>query len=391
MKLRQYQKFCLLSLITSALISCTQIDDYMLGKDNTLPPSQLKPFEEKLLLVEKWSVSSGKGGKASDELKLSPVIKGPVVYTANIDGLVQATHKTNGKILWTQQLPDTLTSGPTVANGRIAIATSASTLIVLNQQDGVKIWQANLSSDALAKPVIEGQQVFVKSIDGNLYSFNLNNGEKQWAVDHGAPHLILKASSGPVVSGDLIIAGFSDGKLDGFNKQTGQLMWQRNIAFAGGGSDVERLVDIDADPIVRDSEVYLASYQGYIGALSLASGEFLWQKPASIYKNFAVTGHSIYYVDSDSTIWAVNLSNGQVKWKQDALKARGLTEPVVMGNRIFVGDRLGYLHGFDSINGQFISRVFLNAPVIEPPVISGSSIYVLTANGKLSRYDVRKM
>lgn len=391
MKLRQYQKLCLMSMIFTTVLSCTQIDDYMLGKDNTLPPSQLKPFTEKLSLVEKWSISTGKGGKTSDELKLSPVVKENVIYTANIDGLVQATQKNNGNILWSQQLPHTLTSGPTVVNGHIAIATSASTLVVLNQQDGVKIWETNLSSDALAKPVIEGQQVFVKCIDGNVYCFNLKNGVKQWVVDHGAPHLILKASSGPVVLGDLVLAGFSDGKLDGLNRQTGQLVWQRNIAYASGGSDVERLVDIDADPIVRGSEVYLASYQGYIAVLSLASGEFLWQKPASIYKNFVIAGHSIYFVDSDSTLWAINLSNGKVKWKQDALKARGLTEPAVMGNRLFVGDKLGFLHGFDASNGQFISRTSLNAPVIAPPVLSGSSIYVLTANGKLSRYVIRHM
>jgi outer membrane protein assembly factor BamB len=258
---------------------------------------------------------------------------------------------------------------------------------VLNQANGNTLWQANLSGDSLAKPVINGQHLFIKTIDGNLYSFDLKKGEQLWVVDHGSPHLILKASSAPVLFDKLVLVGFSDGKLDAVDSKTGRLVWQRNIAFATGGSDVERLVDIDADPIVRGEQVYLASYQGYIGALSLQNGEFIWQQPASIYKNIAMSGDTLYYVDSESTVWARNRNNGHVKWKQEAFKARGLTEPVLMGNRLLIGDKSGYLHGLDVSTGELVSRTFVNAPLLSAPVVSGASIYVLAANGKLSRFS----
>lgn len=377
--------FCAIALLQA----CTQIDDYMLGKDNTLSPTPLTPIKQKVILAENWSVFTGSPGKTNDELKMSPVTDGGVIYTASVDGVVQATDKNKGSIIWSKKLPQYLMSGPAVGNGYIAVASAASSVIVLNQSNGDVVWQANLSGDSLSKPVISGRQLFIKTIDGNLYAFDLKKGDKLWVVDHGSPHLILKASSAPVLFNQLVLAGFSDGKLDAVEKSTGRLVWQRNIAFASGGSDVERMVDIDADPIVRGEQIYLASYQGYVGALSLQNGEFIWQQPASVYKNIAISGDTVYYVDSDSTLWARNRRNGHVKWKQEAFKARGLTEPVLMGNRVFVGDKSGFLHGLDVDTGELISRTAVKAPILLAPVVSSSNIYVLASNGKLSCFSVK--
>jgi outer membrane protein assembly factor BamB len=384
------KKYGVLTIIIAALLqSCTQIDDYMLGKDNTPQPTPLAPIKEKVTLTEKWSVPTGKPSNVNDALKLSPVVSGHVVYTANVDGAIQATNQSNGNVIWSKQLPVRLISGPTVGSGHIAVATNRSTVMVLNQADGSTLWQANVSGDSLSMPLITGRYLIVKSIDGTVYNFNLKTGEKVWVSDHGAPSLILKASSSPVMMGKLVLVGFSDGKLDAIDLETGRVMWQRNIAYASGGSDVERLVDIDADPIVRGDTVYLGSYQGYVGALSLTNGEFIWRNPASIYKDMSISGDALYYVDNDGVIWARNRSNGHVIWKQEAFKAHGLTEPVLFGQYLFIGDKDGYVHGLNVHNGQMVSRTFLHAPIIAAPVVSDSTLYILTTNGKLSRFALR--
>jgi outer membrane protein assembly factor BamB len=186
----------------------------------------------------------------------------------------------------------------------------------------------------------------------------------------------------------LILVGFSDGKLDAVDAQTGHQVWQKSIAYASGFSDVERLVDIDADPIVQNNLIYLASYQGYVGALSLSSGEFIWRKPASVYKNLAMDDNTLYLTDSDDVLWAYNNQNGQVKWKQTAFKARGLTEPLLVGQYLIVGDKTGYLHVLSTQNGELMSRLQLSGPIEISPAVSGKSIYVMTANGKLNRLTV---
>ncbi|MBA2652345.1 MAG: outer membrane protein assembly factor BamB [Tatlockia sp.] len=382
------KKIAVLTLCVS-MQACTTVDDYVFGKDNTPAPKTLEPIKSKVKVAEKWSISLGGSHNANANSKLKPEIVGKVVYTADASGLIQAVDKGNGKLLWAKKLNSAVVSGPTVNAGYIALGTDVSTVVLLKQSDGTELWQAKTSGEVLSKPVIHANKVIAKTIDGNLYAFNLANGEKLWKAEHGAPSLILKASSSPVViDNNLVLVGYSDGKMDAIDLHTGHVVWQRSIAYASGASDVERLVDIDADPIVRGSVAYLASYQGYVGALSLTDGQFVWRKPASVFKNMAIDGQTLYMTDSDDIVWSINRQNGRVNWKQVALKARGLTEPVLMGNRLVVGDKTGLLHVIATQTGELISRSQVGGSVAIAPSVAGNNIYVISTNGKLSRFSV---
>ncbi|CEK10632.1 outer membrane protein assembly factor BamB [Legionella hackeliae] len=381
-------KKLLILALSIALPACSHLDNYMLGKDNTPTPTELEPLKPKVALQEKWSVPvSSKVSNAN--LKLKPAIVGNVVYTADPSGSIEAVDKSNGKTLWTKKLANGIVSGPSVSAGSVALGTDSSSIVLLKQVDGSELWTAKVSSEVLSKPIITNSKIIAKTIDGNLYAFDVVTGKQLWVSEHGAPSLILKASSSPViVANKLILVGYSDGKMDAVDLDTGHLVWQRSIAYASGSSDVERLVDIDADPIVRGNVVYLASYQGYVGALSLVDGQFLWRKPASVYKNMAIDDTTLYITDSDDVVWALNRQTGQVNWKQVALKARGLTEPVLMGNRLVVGDKTGLLHVLAKNNGNLLSRAQLGGSITTAPSVSSNNIYVMTNNGKLNRFSV---
>ncbi|WP_131783031.1 outer membrane protein assembly factor BamB [Legionella gresilensis] len=373
-----------------SLVGCTKIDDYMLGKDNTPMPQALEPVADKAQLREKWSVSVGSGQKNKTAyLKLKPVIYENNVYMADSNGAVEAVDKKTGKVIWSKKLAMGVVSGPTISQGLIILSTDSSSILALNQANGEELWHSKVSSDVLGQAAIAQNKVIAKTIDGNLYAFDLKTGNKLWVSEHGAPNLILKASSSPIIlNNNTVLVGYSDGKMDAVDIQTGQVLWQRSIAFASGSSDVERLVDIDADPIVQGDVALIASYQGYVGALSLSDGQFLWRKPASTYTNLALKNKTLFMTDSDDVIWAFNKKNGQVEWKQDALKARHLTEPVLMGNYLIVGDKTGILHVLSTETGEFISRTNLGSAIYVAPSVSGNNIYVMTSNGKLSHFTV---
>ncbi|KTC93268.1 outer membrane protein assembly factor BamB [Legionella cincinnatiensis] len=378
--------FILLFLIIAQ--GCSKLDDYMLGKDNTPKPKELKEIQDKVKVTTKWTVPVGKVSKNKEYLRLKPVVQGATIYIADASGLVQAVNKSNGKIKWTTPLKHGLVSGPTIANGYIAVGTSNSSVVVLNQNNGKKLWQAKVSGEILSPPVIVHRKVIVKTIDGKVYSFNVADGKQLWTAEHGSPSLILKASSSPIVVGNLLLIGFSDGKLDALDIDTGRVIWQRSIVYAAGSSDVERLVDIDADPIVENNVVYLATYQGFIGALSLSDGQFLWKKPGSVYKNMVLSGNTLYVTDSHDVIWSLDKHSGRVNWKQTALKARILTEPTFINNDIVVGDKTGYLHFLDSQTGEVLARAKISGGISISPTVIGSKLYVLTDNGMLNQLSV---
>lgn len=367
---------------------CSKIDDYMLGKDNTPKPKELGQIDSKLKVSQNWSAPVGKSHRNLGYMKLKPVIHGGLLYTADESGLVQAIHKSNGSIKWSTQLKTNLISGPAVAEGVIAVGTNSSALILLSQATGKELWQTSLSGELLSPPAIAQHKVIAKTIDGKVYAFDVATGKQLWAVEHGSPSLVLKASSSPVVVGNLVLIGFSDGKLDAIELQTGRVVWQRSIAYSTGSSDVERLVDIDADPIVKNNVAYLASYQGYIGALSLDNGEFIWRKPGSVYKDIVLHSNTLYITDSNDILWSIDSHTGKVNWKQAALKARGLTEPTLIGDDLVVGDKTGYLHFLDTQTGDLLARSQLSNGISVAPLVVGRNLYVLTNNGLLNQLSV---
>lgn len=380
-------KLILIQIITILVAGCNYLDDFLLGKDNSIPVADLHPLPPKVQLHKNWSVPVH--AKSSTFAQLKPVIVDHIIYLADAKGSVQAVHQITGQVLWNKQLPHGIVGGPSILNNYIALTTDAASLILLRKNDGMQLWQTKVSSEILAKPVFADNKVIVKTIDGNLYAFTDKTGEKIWISTHGAPNLILKASSSPVViANKLVLAGYADGKIDGVDLQTGRLIWQRSFAYANGPSDVERLVDIDADPIVRGDVAYLASYQGYVSALSLTDGHFIWRQPASVYRNMVIGDDSLYFTDSDDILWSINIRNGHVNWKQPALKGRGLTDPVIIGNKMIVGDKTGLLHIIARNNGNLISRQQLDGTITITPTVLDKHIYVVTNDGKLNSFMV---
>ena len=375
-------------LLFFSLVSCTVIDDYMLGKDNTPHPRKLKEIYAKVKLQELWVSGVGAFHKQYAYLKLQPVRIGQQIYTASAQGVVEALSVKQGQVLWKQVLKSGIVSGPVVQGQLLALGTDRATVMVMNAKNGQPLWETNVSSDVLSKPLFDGHEVIVKTVDGTVYAINKKNGEIVWSYLHGSPHLILKASSSPVAVDNLVLSGFSDGKLVALNRDTGHEVWQKSIAYPNGSSDVDSLIDIDADPILQDNRVYLATYQGFTGAFSIEQGDFIWHKPASVYKNIAISGDALYFSDANDVVWAYDKSTGQVKWQQVNLKARGITEPVIFDNRIIIGDKLGFLHILSTKTGALIGRLELKSAIDIAPTARGHHIEVLTRDGRLHHIRV---
>lgn len=373
--------------VLSCLSACTYVDNYMLGKDNTPAPHALTTLTAQKNIQVAWHIPVG-DVRAGQSLKLTPLVRSGVVYVADTKGRVQAVQRKTGQPLWQAHVKQGILSGPAQGEGVLALGTAAPGVVVLRQSDGQILWHADVSSDVLATPVIAAHHVVVKTIDGRLYAFDRQTGEKKWVVDHGSPHLILKASASPQAVGDKLVVGFSDGSLALFDLRSGRQLWQRNLAYAQGASDVERLVDIDADPIIDQEVIYLASYQGYVGAWSLLDGQALWTKPSSVYKNMTMDADTLYMTDSHDVVWALDRRTGFVRWKQNGLKARMVTGPAVESGQVIVGDRMGVLHVIDARTGAFIARTTLKAGIEMLPVVSQQEVYVVTADGQLNDVKV---
>ena len=149
------------------------------------------------------------------------------------------------------------------------------------------------------------------------------------------------------------------------------------------------MVDIDADPVVYNNRVYVATYQGKISALELSSGKTVWTHEISSFTGLTVDGQRVYVSDASSNLWAFDAESGTVDWRQTQLVARNITGPASIASYIVVADQEGYLHWLSKQDGHFVARDHLNGfGVIATPVVNNENVYVLTTDGHLAAYTL---
>lgn len=385
----KFKQIFLLVLLGLQLSACNYIDDYAFGKDNTPTPNPLPVVKHKQRVNIDWSINIGSFKKYTASPDLAPAIYQRYVYVAAPNGKITALNKKTGQVIWQFETHLSLLAGPVISDNKLIVTGDDSALYILDRNNGKVLQRISVSNDILAKPFVYAGKIYVKTITGVVYCIDLKTGHKDWKYEHSTTEIILKASSSPVYYQNSILVGFSDGSIVGLEPLKGHPVFQQHISYARGVSEVERLNDVDTNPLIDQDHLYIASYQGEVGAYSIPQSEFLWKRKASTYHDLAFIGSTLVLVSSSDSIWAYQKSDGQVLWTQKGLNARGLTAPVIWHGQIWVGDRLGTLHGISPSSGQFIGQLQLPGSIVSSPLIDGDVCYVLTTNGQIHRLSLR--
>ena len=360
------------------------------GEDNSIPPTELQDINETTKVTQQWSKNVGVG---LDEvmLNLKPAIVDYDIYTVDREGQVSALNLENGAVKWQVELDTEITGGVGAGQGIVVVGNSRGVIIVLDAENGNELWRKQLSSVMLSAPLIQDQFLVVRIGDGRLYGLDINDGGQLWVYDRGVPVLTLRGNSSPIIGGrELVFTGFDSGKVAAVGVKHGRLLWEANAAVPRGRSDLERLVDIDANLILIGQALYAVTYQGQIVAIDALEGEILWAKEMSSYAGMASDDHHIYVTDADSNIWAVDRVTGDFLWKQDKLAHRKLTAPVVVDNYVVVGDFEGYIHVLSTQDGELIGREKVDGDGFHvQPLADAGTLYFYSNGGDLSALRIK--
>jgi outer membrane protein assembly factor BamB len=373
------------------LAGCGSMDPLKLLEDapNVDPPAELVDLNSTISVREIWSTSVG-SGSSRDRVKLVPYVHGGRVYVADREGVVKALDSASGRVIWSVEKEGLeISGGPGAGEGLVLVGTSNGEVVALSQQDGSEKWRARVSSEVLSVPKAGKGMVVVHTIDGKLYAMNASDGKMAWVYDRSIPVLTLHGNSSPVISGSAVICGFASGKLIAFDLVSGQQMWESTIAVPTGRSELERMVDIDGDPVLRNDMVYVATYQGQLAAVSRDSGDVIWRRKLSSYAGLGADLRNLYVSDAEDKVWAIDPKNSSSLWKQSKLHGRRLSAPAVLGKYVVVGDFEGYLHWMSPEDGSLVGRIRVgDDPITNPPVVDGNVAYVLGDGGELAAISI---
>ncbi len=374
-----------LTVLIAGLTSCQTTKNLILRESsNAVKPNELEAFESRLQVEKLWSDRIGKG---SDKhyLKLTPAVFGERLFVADRYGHLMATVLSTGKEEWKIYDKDVqYTGGPGGGDGLVLMGTGDGRVIAREADTGKVRWVAKVSSEVLAAPTAGDGVTVVRTGDGRLYGLNSATGAELWVYERSVPTLTLRGIAPPVIDADLALAGFDNGRLAAVSLKSGKMVWESPLAVPTGRSDLERMVDVDAPPVVVGTMAYDASFQGAIVALSIADGKILWTREVSSYGELSVGDDRVYVTDDKGVIWALEAQTGKSVWKQEALANRFVTGPVFFQGHVVVADFEGYVHWLDAATGEFEFREQVTKePIIAPAIHSGGIVLFESTTGQL--------
>ena len=378
----------LVTLLVSGLLSACSGMPLLSSADNADPPAELETLSGDIRLKQLWSRDVGVG---FDEqfVRLVPTVYGEHLLVADRKGRVSALSADSGKPLWKVDTGVLISAGPGAGEGLVLVAGSDGEVLALGLDDGAQVWRAQVSSEVLAVPQIDLGVVVVQTADGKVVGLGARDGKQLWIYDRTVPVLTLRGTSTPAVERGVVIAGFASGKVAALSTERGFVAWETNVAIPQGRSELERMVDIDSDPVIAGNSVYVTTFQGRLAMIDVQSGDPGWTRDMSSFAGLGVDFSQVYVTDDHSNVWALARDSGASVWKQEKFRNRGLTGPEPYNDYVAVGDFEGYLHLLSRTDGHTVARTRVDSKGIRAtPLAVGDVLYVYGNGGTLAAYSL---
>ena len=386
-KLNKFHR-CILLVSIFFLSSCSTLSSLKFWGDDEEEegPSELYSVVDNRTLDREWSVSNG-----NDSLygRLIPVVYDGKVFFINSLGYISSVDLDTGKLVWSKDTQDVVSSGLDVNFKTISYGTLDGNLVAIDYENGNEIWRSPTSSESLSPPVNSGSHIIVQTIDGRVAGYELKTGKRDWFHQTVLPSLTLRGTSRPFIDQGFIFTGFASGKIAMIYPDSGAIRLELPVTLNEGKSELERIVDIDGRSIIVNNLLVAASYQGNLTAINLRDGRPAWQEEISSVKDLTSNGNRIIAVDSKGLVKAFGTATGARIWEQEDLKLRKLTAPASISNLIAIGDFEGYIHLLNAQSGNFEGREKVSRNAITEIVSQGSYLLVADESGRVQKFTIK--
>lgn len=298
------------------------------------------------------------------------------VFAGTCDGTVRA-FDSRGKYLWEHHVGSTFDAGPTLADGRLYVASSKGQLLALDPANGNKLWEYLAGEELVTKPVVGEGLVLVASTSDTVYAIDQSKGEWRWQYRRDAPSdFTVRGASRPVLFEGRVFAGFADGNAVALDAKDGTLQWAKDLA---GGKP---FADVDAGPVVdEEGRVYFASFATGVFALEAGTGKVIWtvERPNVSAMALSPDGKKLF-VGGNGFAAGYRTSSGQNRWIVTLGADRFVSGMAVVNNLVLASTGPGPLLFLDGGTGELRRSFDPGHGVWAKPNIHGAAMACVLSN-----------
>lgn len=362
------------------------------SEEDTIQMAPLPVVENSFTPVQGWSSKVG-DGVGHFFSKLSPAVGYGKIFVADRTGLVKALDPDTGSEIWQQDLEGDISArlagGISLSYGKVFIGSENAEVIALDEETGEVVWRQTVEGEVLSKPLVDEGLVVVNTSRGILQALDADTGESRWQLGSELPTLTLRGDSSPVSISGGVFWGQANGRLAGALMGNGQMLWQQPIGSPKGGTEIDRLVDVDASPVIDGERLFALGFNGSLVSIDLRTGQPAWKRNYSSATDFAIDGSQLYLITDKDHVVAVDTRSGTELWSNSQLEHRLLSAPAVINGYLVVGDSEGYLHWIDPYSGDFVAQQETDGSGIAvPPVRMSDGYLVITRDGRINKMQM---
>lgn len=233
-----------------------------------------------------------------------------------------------------------------------------------------EIWKTSLYNPLDGVLLINETMVIAGSIEGYLAAYGHLTGERIWkyqSEDHrfGPP---------PVYTGRHIVQATDDGILI--------------LIEPSDGSEVGR-IELDG-PVVSAMAIdrgilYANDLNGGIYAVDIDNRQIIWKQTTDgpIWSSPAVSGGQLYVANSAGSLIALDAATGALRWSVEIEDVIGAS-PIVAGEYVIFGSKAGTLYSLRASDGKVGARRQFKGSFSVSPVTDGDFIYIATDRGEIA-------
>ncbi|MCS7300986.1 MAG: PQQ-like beta-propeller repeat protein [Fimbriimonadales bacterium] len=255
-------------------------------------------------------------------------------------------------------------------------------LYAVNLEDGTLKWQypadAPLNATIIGQPVEGERLVYIGLSNANVLALDTETGAVRWIFTaESAP------TARPLLDGETLYIGTGRGELYALNARNGEPLWKepyRADDFISGG-------------LVKEGEtIFFGTNSGFVHAVSTAGGRRRWlfRLPAPNYDPQPVFAGNNLYVTSNDVVISLNPNSGAVRWSR-RFNTEFRLAPAANDDYIAVLTRENRLYVFDH-TGKIVAGdrepIEMRYEPLTAPEIHNGKLWLATRRGTLLCYSL---
>lgn len=355
-------------------------------------------------LDELWNISFGEGSSKRNALISAPVADSHNVYTVDVEGVVKAYKLADGEIVWEKKVKplnrkakDNSMSGAGIAvkGNKVFVTTGFGQVFALNKTDGNIVWNQDIKSPIRIAPTVDGDLVIVQSLDNGIFALNENTGKEMWKDKQEEEATTMIGGGAPAYSAgkDLVLAGFSNGQIQAYKASTGTPLWSEWVVSSTSTESLSDITAIKANPIIDNDIAYVVGYNGPMVAIDIRTGAKVWQREISASSQPWLAGNFLFVLTEDSDLVAINKQDGKIVWTtiipyaNDDEKLGVFTSgPLLANDALLVASSNGKLFSVSPYNGRIMGIADIEEGVETAPIMASETLLITTKEAEITAY-----